>query len=209
MFILGVDLGQVNDYSAIAIVEQRFATESMVYHLRHLERVPLGTRYTEVVARVLDLLRRTPPAEAGPWLVADKTGVGASVCDLFLAAGVPPHAMTITGGDVVQKDDVYDLRVPKRELAGVLVSLYQGQRIKMAQGLEWGPALQQELSTFRVKININTGHDSYEGWRERDKDDLVLALAIAVWFAEHFDLSPFRYAAGSTFSLPAGYRLEG
>jgi excisionase family DNA binding protein len=41
--------------------------------------------------------------------------------------------------------------------------------------------LMRELLAFRVKINLQTEHDSYEAWREKDHDDLVLAVALAVW----------------------------
>jgi hypothetical protein len=41
--------------------------------------------------------------------------------------------------------------------------------------------LKQELSTFKRKVSLKTGHDSYEHWRESDHDDLVLAAALACW----------------------------
>jgi hypothetical protein len=44
------------------------------------------------------------------------------------------------------------------------------------------------LGTFKVKININTGNESFEAWRERDHDDLVLAVALACWFGERHAL---------------------
>jgi hypothetical protein len=44
--------------------------------------------------------------------------------------------------------------------------------------------LERELQHFKVKINTQTGHDSYEAWRESDHDDLVLAIALSLWFAE-------------------------
>lgn len=34
-----------------------------------------------------------------------------------------------------------------------------------------------------MKVNVSTGHDSYEAWREGDHDDLVLAAALAAWKA--------------------------
>ena len=36
-----------------------------------------------------------------------------------------------------------------------------------------------------MKIDPITAHDSYGAWREGQHDDLVLAVALAVWFAEH------------------------
>jgi hypothetical protein len=43
--------------------------------------------------------------------------------------------------------------------------------------------LRAELLNFRVTINLATGYDRYEAWREGDHDDLVLAAALAVWSA--------------------------
>jgi hypothetical protein len=62
-FFIGVDLGQAEDFTAIAVVERaevegawdaaRYTHEKRAeLRLRHLERVPLGTAYPEVVERV-------------------------------------------------------------------------------------------------------------------------------------------------------------
>jgi hypothetical protein len=42
------------------------------------------------------------------------------------------------------------------------------------------PVLAQELSLFRVKITL-AANETFEAWRERDHDDLVLALALALY----------------------------
>ena len=62
--------------------------------------------------------------------------------------------------------------------------LLQSGRLKIARELEHAETLKAELLNFRVKINIATGHDSYEAWREGDHDDLVLAAAMATWKAQ-------------------------
>ena len=46
-----------------------------VYEVRHLERLPLDTRYPEVVGRIEDLLN-TPPLADECALDVDATGVG-------------------------------------------------------------------------------------------------------------------------------------
>jgi hypothetical protein len=55
--------------------------------------------------------------------------------------------------------------------------------LKVAEGLELWPALRKELLAFRRKINLKTAYDSYEHWRDSDHDDLVLAVALACWWA--------------------------
>ena len=35
-----------------------------------------------------------------------------------------------------------------------------------------------------VQIDPLTAHDSYGAWREKEHDDLVLAVALACWYGE-------------------------
>lgn len=179
-FTCGLDLGQSADYTALAILEQQEGTEDRpCFDVRHLERFPLGTPYPAVVADVGGKLRTLGKANAE--LVVDKTGVGAPVCDLFAQAGLRPICITITGGDsVIRVPDGY--RTPKRELASVLQVLLQGKRLRIARDLPEAATLVRELLAFRVKISVS-GHDTYESWREGTHDDLVLAVALAAWFA--------------------------
>ncbi len=221
-FIVGVDLGQVNDYTAIAVVERvlpplparttpspppvfsgggelNFSGEPMQgvgivypppadtrvasYHLRHLERPVLGTKYTVVVARVKELLS-TPPLTPQTPLVIDATGVGRGIFDMFGQAGMTPWGITITGGDQMTREG-RAARVPKKDLVGALLAAFHGERLKIAADLPEGATLINELLNFKIKVNIATGNESFEAWREGVHDDLVLAVAMAVWFGEN------------------------
>ena len=193
-YVVGVDLGQSQDYTAIAIVERvrtaGFDPETLreqepviSYRLAYLDRRPLGTRYPAIVAGVLALLDRAPLSRETP-LVVDRTGVGRPVTDMFAEAGVEPEAITIHGGDAVTSEHRHH-RVPKRDLVTTLLKLYQTGRFEPVEGLALFPAFVNELVNFKVKINIATGNDSYEAWRESVHDDLVLAVALACWYWEY------------------------
>jgi hypothetical protein len=188
-------LGQAQDYTAIAVIEAvlpspdpetQAAPPKCEYHIRYLERIELGTLYPRIVERVRGLLH-TPPLNPQIPLVVDKTGVGAAVIDMFTDAHLKPTAITITGGDEVIRDpdNLCNIRVPKRELVGTLVALFQTDRLKIAEELEHAQTLVNELLNFRVKVDLRTSHDSYEAWRESMHDDLVLAVALACWYAEN------------------------
>ena len=97
-------------------------------------------------------------------------------------AGLPTVPIWITGGETVSRKGRI-IRVPKRDLVSVLQVMFQTGRLKIATSLPLGPVLVDELMNFRAKITP-AGNDTYEAWRERDHDDLVLALAIAAWYAE-------------------------
>ena len=156
-------------------------------YLRHLERFQLGTRYPKVTQRVKEIIH-TPALRGMPaTLLVDKTGVGASVVDSFVHAGITPVAITIHGGSNVGVEvlgEYRGYRVPKRDLVSSVQVLLQSGRLKIAAGLPEAETLKKELLNFRVKVDPKTAHDSYEHWREGDHDDLVLATAMACWFRE-------------------------
>lgn len=187
-YVLGVDLGQSQDPTALVVLE--VITEAL--HVRHLERLALGTSYPDQVARIAALVGAEPLAGRCA-LAVDATGVGAPVVDLLRRA-VPQvmlTAVTITGGDNLVKAGM-NWHVPKRDLiAAAQMALQQG-RLKVARSLAEAEVLVSELVAYRVSISTN-GHASFENdWRQAPHDDLVLALAIAVYVAG-------RYRQGSIY----------
>jgi hypothetical protein len=61
-YFVGLDLGQSNDYTALAVVQSGKGPDGngrtkTFLHLRHLERYPLGTPYTSVADGVTALIR--------------------------------------------------------------------------------------------------------------------------------------------------------
>lgn len=185
-FFLGLDLGQQSDYTAVSVLEETPAApdegrKEKAYAVRHLERfrrVP----YPDVVDRVEHLLNG-PALRHRTELIIDTTGVGAPVADLFRKRNRQFRGVLITGGDVESRGEDRSYRVPKRNLVSQLQILLQSGRLKIAGGLELSEVLKSELTNFKVKINLNTAHDSYEAWRENDHDDLVLSVALAAWGA--------------------------
>ena len=175
-FHVGLDLGQANDYTAIAVVEK--ARDDL--HVRHLERFR-HTLFPDAAHRVEALLD-SPQLKGMAELVIDTTGVGPAVTDIFSKRGRTFKAVKIHGGDV-ESCEVGTYRVPKRNLVSSLQAALQTGTLRIASSLELAEVLREELLNFRIKINITTGHDSYEHWREGDHDDLVLAAAMAVWSA--------------------------
>lgn len=148
------------------------------------------------MSHVARLLEDPVLAGAETALVVDATGVGRPVVDMFDRAKLDPIAITITGGDTMTRDGG-SFRVPKRDLVGVVAVLLQTERIKFAAGLPAVPQLVQEFLAFRVKIDPLTSHDSYGAWREGAHDDLVLAVAVAAWYGEHWMPTPQRQLLGS------------
>ncbi|MFA5346930.1 MAG: hypothetical protein WC294_02240 [Methanoregula sp.] len=221
--LVGLDLGQASDFTALSVLDiiptkyekkiedlhpfhrvpqdRKVIVEGLplAYHIRHLERLPIGTSYPEVVVRVKEVMTRLP---VGAGLVVDNTGVGRPVTDMIIQQGLHPVCITITGGDTVTNDGP-NFHVPKRDIVGVLAVALQTKQLKIASSLPDAQTLVNELLNFKVKINLKTAHDSYEAWREGIHDDLVLSVGMAVWTA-HFLYS---HQARTVYMLEDDYRI--
>jgi hypothetical protein len=187
-YFVGLDLGQVNDFTALAVLERPSLHPwgpRPIFDLRHLQRFPLGTPYPQIVQAVRELLLR--PALRDASLVVDQTGVGRAVVDMLwdeLRGQVPCHftAVTITGGHAVTNPANGCLHVPKKELVGAVQVLLQSRRLRIAQTLPEAPVLVKELDNFRVKIT-EAANETFGAWREGQHDDLVFATALAAFMA--------------------------
>jgi hypothetical protein len=185
-YVIGLDLGQVSDPSALCLLEQRERQDGAKrvndFVCPYLRRWPLGTPYPQVVRDVVSFAATLPL----PALVLDGTGVGRAIADEFRRARPAVSALviaSITGGTQTVRHPNGEYTVAKRELAGSLRSVLEGRRIKIARRLKEGVNLMRELQTFSVKISA-TAHESYEALRSSDHDDLAVAVALALWWAE-------------------------
>jgi hypothetical protein len=182
-FVAGLDLGQAQDFTALVVAEFGAGVVAPRYDVRHIQRWPLGTSYPAIVADVLAMLRAEPLA--GSKLIVDGTGVGRSVVDLLKSLGGRMVPVTITAGSQItlpSETDEY-WHVPKKDLVGVVQTLLQSRRLWFAAGLIEVDTLTRELLNFRMKITA-AANATFEAWREQAHDDLVLALALALWFEE-------------------------
>jgi hypothetical protein len=201
-FAVGLDLGQTNDPSAVAIVQEipaplanGFCFDNKgreippssgglpTFAVRHLERLPLGTSYPGVIAHVSHLMMRLPLERRNCRLVLDRTGVGRPISDIFVQAGLDPIAVTITGGEGIGSridEDRSGYHVSRLALVSRLQALLHAGELKIVRSLSEADALANELMSFRASIS-EAGHTSF-GARVGAHDDLVLALAIALWW---------------------------
>jgi len=205
-FVLGLDLGQAHDFSALCINELITRPDGKIEHrCGHLERwraVPYPSVVRDV-ARHVDRVRggRHPRpfigsagyhADTRPEvvLVIDNTGCGRPVSDMFDEANMDCQIVkiSITGGASVTKsaDDSREFHVPKRMLVSTLLVCLQTERLKIQRALNLAKVLASEATNFRATIGP-TGHASYgaaSDWREGNHDDLLLATAMACWWGE-------------------------
>lgn len=191
-YFVGLDLGQSQDFSALSIAErhvpgrERPRRDERRYDVRHLQRWPLHTPYTEIVKDVRELVARPELRGRGRvTLAVDATGVGPPVIDLLQGVDLQAYLMpiTITGGFDASHEGLR-WHVPKRDLVSTVQVLLQANRLRIADVLPEAATLTEELQIFQVKIT-DAGNDTYGAWRTGTHDDLVLATALALWSAEN------------------------
>lgn len=192
---IGVDVGSLRDFTAISVVRKRFVTpdawqENMYredgptgrarYELLYLNQLPIGVNYPAIVDELHRVSNRPELPHAS--LILDATGVGKPVVDMLRDRGLNPIGVTITGGHNVSNSAV-GYSVPKRDLVSSLqVALHTGA-LRIAGSLQLASALQNQLSQFNAKPTRGGG-ETYEAVRESVHDDLVLSVALAVWYAQ-------------------------
>ncbi|MHB8359243.1 MAG: hypothetical protein ACYDCP_07075 [Thermoplasmataceae archaeon] len=199
---LGLDLGQVGDSTALAAVDlvqppappwtrpdqwwgrrrpKPPPPPAAIARLRFLERLPLKTSYPDIVRHVVSRMESVE-LHGRADLIVDATGVGRPVVDLFREAGLRPVAVTITASTKISIVDG-EMRVPKRDLVQALQVLLAQGRFRYLKTLPLAPQFLKEAESFRMKIDKLTAHDSYAA-RDGEHDDIVLAVALATWWAQ-------------------------
>ena len=171
------------DHTALALVTPVVEAEGPVDYVRwmqptverlrvvRLERLPLGTRYGEVVRRVRAVT--SLPEFAGCEVVADATGVGMPVVEMLQDAGLKARIVpvTITSGGSARRDGSV-WHVPRQELLGRLVVEFEQGRLRVPARSALAGQLRDEIAGVAAGSRRGSGHD-----------DLVFALALAVWRA--------------------------
>jgi hypothetical protein len=195
-FCVSVDLGQMSDPTAIAVMEgwtepsgemdrATFAQgRQKRFAVRWLERVPLGTSYVDVVELVFRLVRQWKQL-GNCVVVVDATGVGAAVLDMLRKRGfgecrVVPVVFT---GAERETYNIDRWHVPKRDLVQGLAVLLEMGGLQVEPLLAEAGALRRELSNVRWGVSAG-GADLFGGGRRHD--DLVMALALGVWWGRRW-----------------------
>lgn len=191
-FILGLDLGQASDFTALALLRRLafnlphegtpYGTIPRRYDCLAIKRWPLGTSYTEIVASVNKTLER-PELAGNSDLIVDATGVGRPVVDMLRKAKLPTklRPVTITAGASESIAHGY-WNVAKIILVSTTNILLQQKRLKFAERMPEVGLLIKELQNYRVKVTA-AANETFNA-REGQHDDLVLALALACWWGE-------------------------
>lgn len=206
---LFIDLGKRTDYAATAgVVEVDVPYDGMadavmrrnlepmlttVYELRGLLE-QRGVPYPEL-ARQTKQMARKPELIGDVGVVVDTTGVGEAFCDMLRDPMIVPRnsepyslypiAVTITGGAKVNVDE-RGYNVPKTIIVDVFTAIFQTERIRLhtEEEMPLVGRLREQVQHFTGKLT-RTGAQTYSADQEQVHDDLVMCLAMGLWYAEY------------------------
>ncbi len=180
-FFVGVDLGQRGSHTAIVVVERfdeqpefndmlRGQGPRRRYIVRQAERIPLGTPYSDVIARLKQMSQRI--AQHGPCIVVvDESGGGIPVVEAMkkeLDCRIIP--IMITSGSVATGPTV-----PRDVLITKLQVMVEREELEIAFNCRDIEPLYRELA------HLTLGR---KGSNSDEHDDLALALSLGVWRAK-------------------------
>lgn len=184
--LMGVDIGQKRDPTAICVVEveeREEGKDELKNHflVRHLESLPLGTPYPGIAAKVSKLAmgiewRTDRRAE----LFVDATGIGQPIVDFLRQETSGLGSITpiyFTHGDQRTREGG-QVRLGKAYLVSRLQMLLQTGRLHLPRTPE-SECLAQELLDYEIQVSEDA-NDRYGAFRVGSRDDLVTALGLAV-----------------------------
>lgn len=186
-FFVGVDLGQAADPTAVCVLEawsqreEPTKPEVYLYTVIHLMRYQLGMSYPAMVRDIGSLLQQPKLRGSNTELIIDETGVGRAVGDIFNQAGLKPIKVTITAGNEEGQSGWGRYMVPKQTLISRLDAAMHCEELFFSNELRESVTLEQELKDFSRHVS-EAGRYSFAA-REGKHDDLVLAVALALWRA--------------------------
>jgi len=168
----------------------RIGGSSRRYQLTDLRRYELGTDYVDIVPHVVKIMNDSRLTIDGvrPMLYVDSTGVGAPVVEMLRSSGLGDLIaikFRPSSEDARWTQGNREGRIPKEDVVAALRVAWQQKQVAARRGMKLWPTLRNELSAFKRKQNEKTGSVTYEHWRQQDHDDLVFAVAMAIYGAQY------------------------
>ncbi len=192
--VIGLDVGRAVDFSALCVLSRWYRLlppdaipnpegVQAMYTIIEAYRFPLQTEYDRITEAVANIWERPSISTNRRICVVDHTGVGAPVVEMIRKRHVNTIGINITGGNAVTKSDERTFNIPKATLVTTLVQYFQSGRIKIAIDEPEAEELSRQLESFGYRIDRLTGHTSYESLEGKVHDDMVISVALALYWA--------------------------
>jgi hypothetical protein len=116
-----------------------------------------------------------------PTFILDSTGVGVAVNDILKAKGIRPKAIMITSGNAIKREG-NTIHISKARMIGKFIGAFDAGKVHINPSMPIWPKVERELLSFRAELTAQ-GNARFEA-EEGENDDMLMALAQAVWYGE-------------------------
>jgi hypothetical protein len=196
-YVIGIDLAQHVDHSALAIVEKLWHCSPVpafsgraaddfdyveVYRILYLKEWPLGTIPQVVLADLADMILRSRGQLESAMIAYDATGIGASWAELFRRrhmagelTNLHPRGYTVSG----EQTPSHKLSVRKIDLMSKIQVCANERRLELDPDLYLADRFAMQLQAITAKPT-STGRLSF-GAPQATHDDLVTAVSLSMY----------------------------
>lgn len=181
-YLIGLDVGQQNDYTVLSIIKITPMVDQLIYGLVYLMKFPLRTSYTNVTRTTASLINKNFINEEYIMIV-DYTGVGRPIVDLLREENLSIIAANITSGSTPNWKNRREVSIPKKDIISSLQVVFQSKRIKIAYNIKLFEDIKKEFINFKAKTS-NVGRRSFSASGSHH-DDIVMSIGLAIWYGEH------------------------
>lgn len=194
--VMGLALGQKHAPTAIAVAQgkRRRQPDPMPgphFTVRHLERLPPGTRFPDVAERAGEIARAVVHRTGGfPEVFVDLTGLGEPIFNVLKRRVHRLTAVYFNHGDRRMEVDTWEVRLGKAWLVARLQALLQMGILHLPRTPD-AEALATELLEYEIQV-AEDANERYGAFRVGTQDDLVTALGLAVQKDPPVPHQPFR-----------------
>jgi hypothetical protein len=217
-YAFGLDLGNPGEFSALALVEKAAPPgddAEPLYSLRDLKRFPPGATFNAIAGELWGRREKFFPDRIDPHplrearVAVDITATGREVLDTLRLGDHPPELVPIalTMGLASTYDEQGNFRTSKRDRVTRLQVLLQAKRFRIARTLENAELLVKELMAYRPKVKLGAD-PSQADWRDGQADDLIFAVALALWQVDRLPVPAGEPSVGMLMQGEAADRIR-
>ena len=188
-YSVSLDVGSEQDHSVFSILrilQHKIANPAEPvddtglphYGLVYLEVMPLKTQYNAVEDRAQAILHGI---RNDCHFLVDATGVGNPIYQRLQPLGAIP--IIVVSGHTVNARENGGYNVPKRDIVTSLQAVMHSRRLQIASQLPHLDDLRKQILGFKMKPR-DSGSLGFEARVEKTHDDIVMSLAVNVWYLE-------------------------
>lgn len=214
LYFIGVDVGQVQDYTAIAVVEALpVKGEDLRLRCHYLQTMPLGLQFRDIARRLSEIEAKLKArGEAAVTILVDATGPGQPVPELIRGlVKCDVISCRFTSGAEPAYEGSY-WKLPKPAVVTRLKIFLQEKRLELP-GKTKDQTQARVINEMLLELQNFQYNQPEEGARAEtfeakvgSHDDMVTALGLAVWGAKRADpgAGGSAEAVGRTWAFSGG-----